>query len=1170
MTCANCGAENPDGKKFCLECGARLGAACAACGEARVGDAKFCGECGTPFAADGAATRGPSAQSIDAPVAERRLVSVLFADLVGFTPFAEESDSEDVREVLTRYFDLASDVIGRYGGTVEKFIGDAVMAVWGTPITQEDDAERSVRAALELVEAVKSLGPGIQARAGVLTGEAAVTLGATNQGMVAGDIVNTAARLQSVAQPGTVLVGESTMRAAAAAIAFEDGGSHELKGKAEPMLAWRAIRVVAERGGRGRSDALEAPFVGREDELRLLKDLFHATGREGRIRLVSIMGSAGIGKSRLSWEFSKYADGVTEPVWWHIGRSPAYGEGITFWALGEMIRRRAGLAADDDDATTRQRIGETVREHVPDDAERRWIEPALLALLGVGGESSGAEQLFAAWRTFFERMAATGTLALVFEDLHWADTGTLDFIDHLLEWSRSSPIFIVTLARPELLDRRPDWGAGKRNFTSLYLEPLGDDAMRQLLDGLVPGLPDEAVAAIVARADGIPLYAVETVRTLIAEKRLALDGNRYVPAGDLTSLAIPETLQALIAARLDGLPPDVRTLVTHAAVLGQSFTVAGMAAVTASSEEEVEPKAQDLVRRELLVHDVDSRSPERGQYAFVQGLIREVAYGMLARRDRRAIHLAAARHFETLDTDEVSGALAAHYVAAHENAAPGPGTDALGAQARIALKAAADRALALNGHAQAIAYLEQALAFTTDPGEQADLLEQAGRSASRITRHEEAEALFERAVALRRDTDDGVGLADALAGLGAVLLEARHLDRGRDMLERAAAEFTDLDRPGVAALHGQLARALGLLNDFAAALVASEPVLAAAEQQRLENVVADTMITKGMSLVSLGRMREGTALAMAARELARQNGLAPTELRATINLAISIGRSRPLEAMRLTRAALELTERMGTRDHLLAANAWEIAHLVGDWEWASGVLESSMAADPEGIDRVLLGYSMITHQALRGEDATDLRADVDRSASGSADSYLGIYVRGLSADLNFVEGDLNLAREQLESQAATDPLNAATVLSNAGRAATWTRDLASLERIHAHFTRVPDVGDYVDTLRRMQAAGIAALRGNLDDAHARYRQVIRELDELGVVVDIALVAIDMAAVIGPEDPEVRARVDEAREVFERLGARAYLRRLDAVLDARSPSRPAAVASTAIAEVESRG
>jgi predicted ATPase len=266
--------------------------------------------------------------------------------------------------------------------------------------------------------------------------------------------------------------------------------------------------------------ALEAPFVGRDDELRLIKDLFHATVREGRTRLVSVAGIGGIGKSRLAWEFEKYLDGIVGAVWWHRGRSPSYGEGITFWALGEMIRSRAGLAETDDERTTRERIAAMVRKHVPDEAERAWIEPALLSLLGV--ESGvGSEQLFGAWRTFFERLAATAPVALVFEDLHWADTGTLDFIDHLLEWSRNVPLLIVTLARPELLERRPDWGAGKRSFTSIYLDPLGTEAMRELLAGLVPGLPTSARDAIVARADGIPLYAVETVRMLLAQGRVS-------------------------------------------------------------------------------------------------------------------------------------------------------------------------------------------------------------------------------------------------------------------------------------------------------------------------------------------------------------------------------------------------------------------------------------------------------------------------------------------------------------------------------------------------------------------------------------------------------------------------------------------------------------------------
>jgi len=343
VICANCGTENEAGRKFCKECAAPLAIACSSCGAANSPDAKFCGECASPL--QGAVSVPPAAQAAPptgqpGPVAERRLVSVLFADLVGFTPFSEERDPEAVRELLTRYFDLARLAIERHGGTVEKFIGDAVMAVWGAPVAREDDAERAVRAALEIIDAMTALGPGIEARAGVLTGETAVTLGAVGQGMVAGDLVNTASRLQSVAAPGTVLVGETTMRAASAAIAFEPVEAQELKGKSSPVPAWRALRVVAQRGGQGRGDALEPPFVGRDDELRLLKDALHATGRERRVRLVSISGPAGIGKSRLAWELEKYIDGVVEDIYWHRGRSPSYGEGIAFWALGEMVRRR--------------------------------------------------------------------------------------------------------------------------------------------------------------------------------------------------------------------------------------------------------------------------------------------------------------------------------------------------------------------------------------------------------------------------------------------------------------------------------------------------------------------------------------------------------------------------------------------------------------------------------------------------------------------------------------------------------------------------------------------------------------------------------------------------------------------------------------------------------------
>ena len=585
-------------------------------------------------------------------VAERRLVSVLFADLVGFTTYAEGRDAEETRELLTSYFEVARGIIERHGGAVEKFIGDAVMAVWGAPIAHEDDAERAVRAALELVGAVPAIGESegdaqIQARAGVLTGEAAVTLGALHQGMVAGDLVNTAARLQSVAAPGTVLVGEATYRAASTAIAFEPAGDHSLKGKAAPIPAWRAMAVVARRGGAGRVATLEAPFVGRDEELRVLKDLLDSTQREGKSRLATVIGQAGIGKSRLTWEFEKYLDGVVDAVYWLEGRSPAYGEGISYWALVEMVRRRAGIAEADDNATARPKLMAMLDEFITDADERRWIEPRIAGLLGLEElPSEGREELFSAWRTLFERIAARAPAVLVFTDLQWADQGMLDFIEDLLRWARTSPILVVAQARPELLERRPDFGSSVRSATRITLEPLSDGEMRGLLEGLVPGLPSPALKQIVERAEGIPLYAVETVRMLLDREQLVAEEGRYRLSGELPSLGVAETLHALIASRLDANRPEDRALLQDASVLGQSFTIEALAAVSGAEPSALADPLERLVLRQLLIVEVDPRSPDRGQYQFVQAVVREVAYASLAKADRRAKHLAAARYLE--------------------------------------------------------------------------------------------------------------------------------------------------------------------------------------------------------------------------------------------------------------------------------------------------------------------------------------------------------------------------------------------------------------------------------------------------------------------------------------------------------------------------------------------
>jgi class 3 adenylate cyclase len=422
--------------------------------------------------------------------------SVLFCDVVGFTPLSEARDPEAVRELLSQYFGVARTVIGRYGGVVEKFIGDAVMAVWGTPVATEGDAERAVRAALDLVAAVAELGaesglPGLAARAGVVTGEVAVTLDAVGEGMVAGDAVNTASRVQAAAEPGQVLADAATHRLAGSAVGFADAGEHALKGKAGPARLWRATRVLAGVGGSQRVDGLEAPLTGRDAELRTVRDLFHAAADRRVPRMVLVSGPAGVGKSRLGWEFEKYADGLAAEVWWHRGRCLSYGEGVAFWALGEIVRQRLGIAEEDPADDAAAKLKEGLARYVHDPGERAYVGVRLGRLLGAAsegdsGEALSREELFAGWRLFFERLAAENPVVLLVEDAQYADTGLLGFLDYLIDWVRDLPVYVLVLARPELSQARPGLGTG-RNRTALTLDPLDAASMDQLVDALVPG-----------------------------------------------------------------------------------------------------------------------------------------------------------------------------------------------------------------------------------------------------------------------------------------------------------------------------------------------------------------------------------------------------------------------------------------------------------------------------------------------------------------------------------------------------------------------------------------------------------------------------------------------------------------------------------------------------------
>lgn len=1156
MTCPACGTDNEPGGKFCEACGTPLNAACPSCGQAVRPDARFCRNCGHQLAAP--ATDAPAAPAPAAPanatraaaVAERRIVTVLFVDLVGFTTLAEDRDPESTRELLTAYFDRAREAIDRHGGTVEKFIGDAVMAVWGTPVAHEDDAERAVRAGFEILDAVRGLGPELHARAGLMTGEAAVTIGATDQGMVAGDLVNTAARLQGVADPGTILVGEATMRAAEQAITFEPVGDHDLKGKVAPVPAWRATRVVAARGGVMRTDALEPPFVGRDEELRLLKEQLHAPGRDQRARLVSITGPGGIGKSRLVWELEKYVDGVTEPIYWHRGRSPSYGEGIAFWALGEMVRRRAGLTEDADDATTRERLGATVAEYVADPDERAIVEPALHALLGLDAVDGGRDALFPAWRLFFERISERGTVALVFEDLQWADSGLLDFIDHLLDWVKARPILVITLARPELFDRRPDWGAGRRSLAALGLEPLSDDAMRELLDGVVPGLPASTVAAIVERAEGVPLYAVETVRTLLANGRIERDGDVYRPVGDVVDLAVPESLRSLIAARLDALDPSDRELLQDAAVLGQVFDLPALAAVTGIEPDELETRLRGFVRRELIEIETDPTSPERGQFKFVQALIREVAYSTLALRDRRSRHLAIARHYEALDEGERAGALASHYCSALETSAEGPEADAVAAQARIALRAAADRASSLGAHAQALAHIDRALAIATDEAERADLLERAA-VASMVGVTGNAEDYARRALVAREAVGDVSGTYRTAALVGGILLDLNKLDDATAVLTDVLGRDGEPGPEAEAELWGALARAHMRSNRLAEAIEAADRALMIAEPRNLTRIVADALNNRAAALTRYGRRREATALMETAVHLADAGGWQALGLRLRNNLAVAITDDDPARSTKISAEMVEIAERIGNVQWYVMSAAGLSGGLYSEmreWDRALALSEDAIARDVPGAGSwQQTKLSMLEIFAARGIDSSGLLADIEAYDPSGMQRW---WVDMSLADAALWTGDYATAVDRARACLTSDWSDS----NESYVRAQLVQALVGLGRLDEARAEVQALRDSVyqgttsKALLTVSEAGVLALEGRTAEARPLFEAGFAELRRLVQLQDLVRWQVD-AALLLPGAPEVGAWLAESRATAERVGAVALIERIDAIMGA---------------------
>src|SRR5579862_1985694 len=519
------------------------------------------------------------------PREERKVVTVLFTDLVGFTSRAEELDPEDVRAMLTPYYARLREQIEQRGGTVEKFIGDAVMAVFGAPVAHEDDPVRAVLTAI----AIRDGSPDLELRTAVNTGEALVALDAdagAGEGMVSGDVVNTAARLQSAAPVNGILVGEATYRATRHVFEYREAAAVEAKGKAKPVPVWEVV-AARSRFGTDVDTTHRAPLVGRERELFFLTDAFARSKGEETAQLVTLVGVPGIGKSRLVAELFSVLDDDPDLYWWRQGRSLPYGESRSVWALGEIVKAQAGILESDDAETAETKLTATCRDE--------WVLTHLKPLVGLGSAADESRdrrvEAFSAWRRFFETLAEERPLVLVFEDLHWADDTLLDFVDYMAEWVSGVPILIVATARPELIDRRPGWGGGKRNATTISLGALTDEATAKLL----PVMPAEKQQLVLKRAEGNPLYAAEFAR--------------MIEDSPGEELPLPETVQGLIAARIDQLSPEEKALVQDASVLGKVFWPSAL-------ESASEDALHALERKEFIRRDRRSSVADETQYAF--------------------------------------------------------------------------------------------------------------------------------------------------------------------------------------------------------------------------------------------------------------------------------------------------------------------------------------------------------------------------------------------------------------------------------------------------------------------------------------------------------------------------------------------------------------------------
>jgi class 3 adenylate cyclase len=1127
VTCASCGAENREGARFCDSCAAPL-AAPAHGGE------------------------------------ERKVVSVLFVDLVGFTARSDRADPEDIRATLRPYHARVKHEIERYGGTVEKFVGDAVMAVFGAPVVHEDDAERAVRAALQILDAIAELneagGTELAVRAAVDTGEALVALSARSgegAGIATGDVVNTASRLQNAAPIGGVVVGELTYGATRDAIVYEPLESVSLKGKAEPVTLWRATGARS-RFGVDAEAARTSPFVGREHELRLLQETYARTVRDSNVQLVTVTGEPGVGKTRLLGELATFLDAQPELVHWRQGRCLPYGEGITFWALGEIVKAQAGILESDDPAETERKLTEAVAALAGDEAERDWLGARLAPLVGVSrGDSVERTESFTAWQRFFEALAAQRPLVLVLEDLQWADPALLEFLEHLVDLSSGVPLLVLCTGRPELYERYAGWGGGKRNSTTVSLSPLSDDDTARLVGALLERavLPAATQRALLDQAGGNPLYAEEFVRMLTDRGILTRRGSTLEVEGD-GEIPVPATVQALIEARVDTLPATRKALLHDAAVLGKVFWADALETMGGVEAPAVRDGLRELVRKELIRPARSSSVEGESEYVFWHALTRDVAYAQIPRAARARKHRAAGEWTEQIAGERLADhaeLLAHHYVQALElEQAAGESADVgeLRGRAVHFLLLAGERALGLDRGA-AETHCRRALELATDDADRAQVLLWLGRCLNQGALYADSEEVLLEAERLFH------GLGDRLGEGAALLVHSQSLwelggrkqfwvqfDRGLELLEQ--------EPPGseLVLAYGRRAGAAMHAEEAEACVEWSNRALALCDQLGLEEERVFPLQARGHGRVDLGD-RGGLEDLREALRLALDLGLGIQAATAYLNLGdIVWWDSGPAEGQELYEAAEDFSERRNLTRQVIWSRVQTLwtQYELGRWDELLAVGEGLIVqARQRGTGAVLASASSYVAlvRTRRGEAGTASLLDSEVLALArevgdpqvllpalTVAAFLEAMNENLGAALRLLEEREQVTRKRPNSQAAF-------FLSLAIRVAVSLPDLELADRLMAGAAEsLPRFKHMVLTSR----AVLEEARSEHEAAATHYLEAAEAWRDYGFGLEQAeaLLGAGRCLLALERSDEAAPMLEQADGIFSALGAQPLL------------------------------